>query len=329
MTPLPPALCVLGLGLIGGSLLRATGDRLPASGWSPGENTRADATAAGHQVHESLEEALAWSVRADALVVLAAPLTAFDGLLRKITRHAPEVLLTDVGSVKSTVAEQVSAIAPRTRYIGGHPMAGTTESGFAAGSAGLFEGAAWVTCLEPGSRLEAWDMVAGLALAVGSRVVPCTTEDHDRAVARISHLPHLLALALAQVAELGGPLALSLAAGSFADGSRVAGTRPELLRAMMEANRAPLVDAADEALGILGVARASLASTGSLERISTGGNAARGGYDHRDDGLAELELTDPTVAELTAIGAAGGYLTEIAPTDSGRTVRGLAHQQSL
>ncbi|WP_211229500.1 prephenate dehydrogenase [Nakamurella lactea] len=323
--PLPPAICVLGMGLIGGSLLRATGERLSVSGWSPSEGTRAAATAGGFLAHAELEEALAWAVRYDALVVLAAPLTAFDTLLRKITRYAPEVLLTDVGSVKSGVAQQVSAIVPRARYIGGHPMAGTAESGFAAADARLFADAAWVTCLDDGSRMETWDLVAGLALAVGSRVVPCTAIDHDLAVARVSHLPHLLALALAQVAELGGPLALSLAAGSFTDGTRVAGTRPELLRAMLESNREPLVDAADDALGILGVARASLASTGSLERISTGGHAAREGYNHRNDGLTEFELVDPTAADLIAIGAAGGHLTELTRTDTGRTVRGLSH----
>lgn len=325
-TPLPPALCVLGLGLIGGSLLRATEGRLATSGWSPSDGTRAAAAANGHLVHNDLETALAWAAGSDALVVLASPLTAFDTLLRKITRYAPESLLTDVGSVKSVVAEQVLSIVPRARYIGSHPMAGTAESGFNAGAATLFEGAAWVTCLDEGSRLDTWDMVAGLALTVGSRVVPCRTTDHDRAVARISHLPHLLALALAQVAELGGPLAASLAAGSFADGIRVAGTRPELMRAMLESNREALVDATDEALGILGVARASLASTGSLERITTGGHAAHNAYHRRSEGLAPVELVDPTAAELVELGAAGGHLTEIVRTDSGRTVHGMSHQ---
>jgi len=89
--------------------------------------------------------------------------------------------------------------------------------------------------------------VAGLALAVGSRVVPADPSAHDAAVARISHLPHLLALALAQVGQAGGSLALSLAASSFADGTRVAGTRPELVRAMCETNREELIGALDDA----------------------------------------------------------------------------------
>ena len=109
---------------------------------------------------------------------------------------------------------------------------------------------------------------------VGSRVVPAEALAHDQAVARISHLPHLMALALAQVGEHGGALALSLAASSFADATRVAGTRPELIRAMCETNRDALIDAMDDALGIMGVARGSLASTGSLFKIAEAGHLA-------------------------------------------------------
>lgn len=322
--PLPTGICVLGLGLIGGSVLRAATDHLPVTGWSPSERTRSDAAAAGFDVHHDLVAAIEWSVRTDALVILASPLDTFDELLRKITRYGPEVLLTDAGSVKSRVAQQVSTIAPRARYVGGHPMAGTQESGFGSGSAQLFNGAPWVTCLEPGTQLQAWDLVAGLALTIGARVVPCTIADHDHAVARISHLPHLFALALAQVGQLGGPLALSLAAGSFADGSRVAGTRAELIRAMCESNKDPLIDAFDDALGILGVARGSLASTGSLDKLTQAGHAARVAFEHRSDALVDVELVDPTVGDLSRIGQAGGYVTGIRRTLSGRTITGSA-----
>lgn len=322
--PLPTGICVLGLGLIGSSVLRAAADHLPVTGWSPSEGTRSDATAAGFNVHRDVVAALEWAVATDALVVLASPLDTFDELLRKITRYAPEVLLTDVGSVKSTVAQQVSTIAPRSRFVGGHPMAGSQESGFGSGSAELFVGAPWVTCLDAGTHLQAWDVVAGLALTVGARVVPCTVADHDHAVARISHLPHLFALALAQVGEMGGPLALSLAAGSFADGSRVAATRAELIRAMCESNRDPLIDAFDDALGILGVARGSLASTGSLDKLTQAGHKARITFEHRSDDLADVELVDPTVTDLVQLGEAGGFVSAVRRTPSGRTVSGSA-----
>ena len=200
-------------------------------------------------------------------------------------------------------------------------MAGTAASGWSAGTADLFAGAAWVTCLTDDSDVDDWAMVASLALALGSRVVPAEALAHDQAVARISHLPHLMALALAQVGENGGALALSLAASSFADATRVAGTRPELIRAMCETNRDALIDAMDDALGIMGVARGSLASTGSLFKIAEAGHLARARFDGRADQLAEVKLDgDDLVDQLLAVGAAGGHVSGISRTDSGLVV---------
>ena len=245
--------------------------------------------------------------------MLAAPVTAFDSLLDEVARSAPTVRLTDVASVKGSVADKVQRLCPDARYIGSHPMAGTQFSGWSAGSADLFDGAAWVTCLDEDSDLEVWQDVAALALAIGSRVVPAEAAAHDDAVARISHLPHLFALGLAQVAAAGGSLALSLAASSFADATRVAATRPELIRAMCEENRTALVGAMDEALGLLGVARGSLASTGSLQKITSGGHDARLAYERRGDDLSALTLSgEDLIDQLLSVGAAGGHVTGIA-----------------
>jgi prephenate dehydrogenase len=309
---------VLGLGLIGGSLLRAAGAHMPVAGWSPTEATRAAAAADGYETAPSLQALLALAVEQDAVVVLASPVTTFRTLLRSINELAPTVRLTDVASVKAAVHDEVTNLAPRARYIGSHPMAGTASSGWGAGSAELFRGAAWVACLNEDSDVDDWATVAGLALALGSRVVPAEPKAHDLAVARISHLPHLMALALAQVGDQGGSLALSLAASSFADATRVAGTRPELIRAMCETNRDALVDALDDALGILGVARGSLASTGSLLKITEGGHQARGRYDQRADGLFSVTLDgEDLIDQLLAVGAAGGHVSGIARTPSG------------
>lgn len=308
----PVPLCVLGLGLIGGSLLRSAAADRPACGWSPSEATRTGARSDGFEVAESLSEALAAAADRDALVVLAAPWPAFDQLLAAVAAGAPQTRLTDVASVKAPVAELVSRLAPAARYIGGHPMAGTSHSGWAAGSAELFTDAAWVTTLDEDSDLEVWADVAELALAAGSRVVPVEAGPHDAAVARISHLPHLLALALAQVATDGGPLALALAAGSFADATRVAGTRPELVRAMCETNADALVPALDDALGLLGVARASLASTGSLAKLTGAGHTAWLDYDRRGADLAPITLTGPDLVEqLLSVGALGGHVSAV------------------
>ncbi|MEP6561214.1 MAG: prephenate dehydrogenase [Nakamurella sp.] len=318
---LPPALCVVGLGLIGGSLARAAQPLLPVFGWTPSEITQQAAAADGHDVEADLAAALARAVREDALVVLASPVTTFRGLLLTIDELAPTVRLTDVAGVKALVQDEVADLAPTARYIGSHPMCGSAASGWRAGSAALFQDAAWVTCLTDDSDLDDWAAVAGLALAVGSRVVPAEPQAHDLAVARISHLPHLMALALAQVGEHGGALALALAAGSFADGTRVAGTRPKLIRAMTETNREALIDAADDALGILGVARGSLASTGSLLKIAEAGHAARIRFEQRADQLRAVTLDgDDLLDQLLAVGSAGGHVSGIERTTDGLTI---------
>jgi len=309
-TPLPPAICVLGAGLIGGSLIRAAAGAVPVSAWSPSPTTREAVADDGFAVHDTLDAALEAAGKAEALVVLAAPVTEFAPLIKAVDRVAPTVALTDVAGVKASVAELVDELAPRARYVGSHPMAGTQHSGWAAGSADLFRDTAWVTCLTEDSDQDVWAAVAGLALTIGSRVVPVDADAHDAAVARISHLPHLLALTLAQVGAGGGDLALALAAGSFADGTRVAASRPELVRAMCEGNREALLTAVDDALGILGVARGSLASTGSLAKLTEAGHAGRLRLDQRGQNLHEVTLRgSDLIDELLAVGAAGGYLT--------------------
>lgn len=309
-TPLPPAVCVLGAGLIGGSLLRAAAGAVPVSAWSPSPGTRAAVAADGFVAHDTLDAALESAAKSDALVVLAAPVTEFAALLKAVDRVAPTVALTDVAGVKAPVAELVDELAPTARYVGSHPMAGTQHSGWAAGSADLFRDAAWVTCLTEESDQDVWAALAGLALTVGSRVVPVDAEAHDAAVARVSHLPHLLALTLAQVGAAGGDLALALAAGSFADGTRVAASRPELVRAMCEGNRHALLAAVDDALGILGVARGSLASTGSLAKLTEAGHVGRMRLEQRGASLREVTLRGTAlIDELLSVGAAGGHLT--------------------
>lgn len=316
---LPPAVCVLGLGLIGGSVLRAARPCADTVfGWSPSDDTRRLATGDGFDVVDELDAALDRAAATDALVVMASPVTTFGGLLTAIDRRTPRIRLTDVGGVKQPVADQVAALAPRARFIGSHPMAGTTRSGWEAGSADLFRDRIWVTCLDESADVDDWVAVAALGLAVGSRVVPLEPAVHDDAAARISHLPHLLALVLAQVGATGGTVPLALAAGSFADGTRVAGSRPELIRAMCETNAGPLVGALDEALALLGVARASLASTGSVATIAERGHAARLAFDHRFDDLSPVTLSgDDLIEQLLAVGAAGGAVTGLERAEPG------------
>ncbi|KEI43625.1 prephenate dehydrogenase [Saccharopolyspora rectivirgula] len=272
------AVCVIGLGLIGGSVLRAAA-RAGRQCWGATASAQ-DAEAAAADGFEvlSVDRALRRASSQDALVVLAVPLPALHEVLREVKQHAPQVLLTDVTSVKAPVDAEIRGRLPQVRFAGGHPMAGTAESGWAAGSAELFDGAAWAVTIENETELVAWREACQLALDCGAEVVPTSAAAHDDAVARVSHLPHVFAAVLAATGADGGPLAMSLAAGSFRDSTRVAGSPPELVRAMTEGNRAALLDALDDALGRIGAARGSLASTGSLKSTIDSGYSARESY---------------------------------------------------
>ena len=310
-------LCVVGLGLIGGSLLRAA----ERAGWKGqgAATSAADVTAAraaGFDVTTAVGDALRAAAESDALVVIAVPLPAVTDVLAVVGREAPQCRLTDVVGVKRPVATAVAEHAPLARYVGSHPMAGNAGSGWAAGSVDLFAGASWVVNADHGADLGLWAQVARLVLDCGAHVVPATAADHDAAVARVSHLPHVLAAVLASVGADGGPLAMALGAGSFTDGTRVAGSAPDLVRAMCEGNRAALLDAVDDALGRLGAARGSLASTGGLAATVRSGHLARRAFDaareNPKDETVHVDLDTPGALErLREIGRAGGRVTAL------------------
>ncbi|MCW2967986.1 MAG: Prephenate dehydrogenase, partial [Solirubrobacteraceae bacterium] len=225
--PAPPV-AVVGLGQLGGSLaaaLVAAGRQV--SGWDVDPSARDAAAERGVQITQQLE----------GVVVLAVPLPVMARALDGLT-VAADATVTDLGSVKAPVLASVGA-QYGDRYVGGHPMCGTERSGYNAVDPKLFSGARWALCLEPDTDLRRWLRVAEMALAVGAEVVPVTAAEHDAAVAVISHVPHLLAAALAATAGNAGPLTLALAAGSFRDGTRVAGSDPGFVTAMVEGNSGP------------------------------------------------------------------------------------------
>jgi prephenate dehydrogenase len=192
-------------------------------------------------------------------------------------------------------------------------MAGTSESGWAATDPELFRDAVWAVGVDEGTRAEPWTRVARLALDCGSVVVPVVAAEHDRAVARISHLPHVLAEALALAGAAGGDLALGLAAGSFRDGTRVAGTAPGLVRAICEPNSAALLDVLDEALTVLGAARDSLREETSLADLVEAGHDARGRYESaRHWEITDIRPGDQNwLEDLRAAGQRGGVITQL------------------
>ena len=195
---LPTPVCVLGLGLIGGSLLRALHDAgHEAFGYNRSATTVDAAIGDGYDASADLVATLWRAASSDALLVLATPVTTIGPLVTAIAENAPGLLVTDVISVKQEVERLLADLHPGGRYVGGHPMAGTSSSGWAATDATLFDGAMWAVTTTDHTPADDWLTVAALAVTVGSRVVPVAPDAHDRAVAAISHLPHLTAAATA------------------------------------------------------------------------------------------------------------------------------------
>lgn len=319
-------LCILGLGLIGGSLMRdAQAAGWPVFGWNRSEKTVTRARRDGYDVSADLEATLRRAEETDALLILGVPMPALSFLLDAISQHAPTCGFTDVTSVKQEVHDLVEAKGMSDRFVGGHPMAGTANSGWQATMHGLFRGAVWVVTYDnarelsgagaeagaaastgssaagggatsgaagaaPGADadevskrwLDTWVRVVGLAEEVGASVIPAIARRHDSAVGRVSHLPHILAESLAVAGDSGGPLALSLAASSFRDGTRVAGTDPDLVRAMVENNRPAVLEALDQTIELLQGAREDIAHPDrSLKTLAEDGHAARGRFEAR------------------------------------------------
>ncbi|MGJ4167173.1 prephenate dehydrogenase [Corynebacterium macclintockiae] len=323
-------LCILGLGLIGGSLMRdAQAAGWPVFGWNRSEKTVTRARRDGYDVSGDLEATLRRAEEADALLILGVPMPALSFLLDAISQHAPTCGFTDVTSVKQEVHDLVEAKGMSDRFVGGHPMAGTANSGWQATMHGLFRGAVWVVTYDNARELsgasgaaggsagvaggggaisraagagsstagaaasadadaiskrwlDTWVRVVGLAEEVGASVIPAIARRHDSAVGRVSHLPHILAEALAVAGDSGGPLALSLAASSFRDGTRVAGTDPDLVRAMVENNRPAVLEALDQTIELLQAAREDIAHPDrSLKTLAEDGHAARGRFEAR------------------------------------------------
>lgn len=310
--------CILGLGLIGGSLLRDLhGAGREVFGWNRSAATVKQAQSDGFDVSGELPAVLARAEESKALIVLGVPVPALEDLLAAVAEQAPSCGVTDVTSVKAEVMELVRTAGLEDRFVGGHPMAGTADSGWEATLTGLFDGAVWVithdNATESDRWVRTWVAVVDMARTVGAAVVPARSRQHDKAVARISHLPHMLAESLAVAGDRGGSLALSVAAGSFRDGTRVAGTAPNLVKAMCENNAEALVSAIDETIELLQEARAALADGTGLDALVEEGFAARGRFEARA-GRALFNVRPGTpgwIEQLDAASQAGAELSII------------------
>lgn len=257
-------LAVLGLGLIGGSVgLAARGRGAHVVGFDPDPDTRAAALAAG-AVDAVAEDPRGAVAEAD-VVVAAAPVGALAQIVRDALRQAPAgCVVTDVGSTKRALARELAGEPGIERFIGGHPLAGAEQGGIERARADLFAGACW--CLTPSVQTEPAARVRGLVESFGAVPVEIDAEAHDRLMARISHLPHVLANVLvagAAGAEDGRALsaaerALAASGPSFRDATRVAGASSAVWTDIYLSNSDMLLEAIDGAIDELAQVREML-----------------------------------------------------------------------
>jgi prephenate dehydrogenase len=229
MTPPWPAVAIIGVGLIGGSVgkaLKARGlaRRIIGVGRSA---AGLDAARRALAVTETVRDVATAVSEAD-LVVVAAGVAAIPDLLDEVDAAArPGTLVTDAGSTKATIvaAWERRRKSRRCRFVGAHPIAGSHRRGAAAAEADLFAGK--VTVVTPAPRTPAADVeaVGEFWAALGATVFMMPPREHDRILAVTSHAPHLVAAALAAATPAD---ALRFTAGGWRDSTRIAAGDPEL-----------------------------------------------------------------------------------------------------
>lgn len=248
---------IVGTGLIGGSIgagLRAVDPALEVVGYD--ENERAARRARDLGAVSHLAASAAGAVETADLVVLAVPLDRMPEVIAATHPAAPAAaVVTDVGSAKGGVVARGEA-AFGGRFVGGHPMAGSERTGIEASDGALFRDAAWVLTPTEVTDPDAYRAAAQLATSLGSHVVALGADVHDSLVARLSHLPQLLASCLVEVAAGAGDrdALLTLAGGGFRDVTRIAASHPDIWMGILRGNRDEILEAIDRFRGALDTA---------------------------------------------------------------------------
>jgi prephenate dehydrogenase len=309
---------VIGTGLIGGSIAKAAQERLGATvaGWDP--DAEALRTARLDVAAPSLSAALG-----DAEVAfVAAPVGVLPSLVREVLDAAPaDCVVTDVGSTKRAV------VVDDSRFCGGHPLAGAETAGAANARADLFEGAVWY--LTPASSTSGilLERLHRTLAGFGARPVAIDAETHDRLMAGISHLPHVLANVLvAQAAVALGGEAIPPTGPSFRDATRVAGANSAIWTDIYLANRDALVERIDDTVERLSAVRDSLRSSDSSAITAWNEAAAADRRALLEAGLeggpvVELRVSVPNrpgvIADIAlALGRAGVNIVDMALSPS-------------
>ncbi len=257
---------IAGIGLIGGSAaaaLKALPDAPRVLGIDPCQASLDSALAAGALDEAALPNSPLideWLAAAgeDTLFLIATPVFAAGEWFEKLAAANFPGVISDTASTKGVICGMAAAALSEgqlTRYLPGHPMAGSEVNGFSGARPDLYQGAYWILCPEPLTLDDVYLRMHELFATLGARVISIPREDHDSAVAIVSHVPHMVASSLV---ELAGAHAgerkelLRLAAGGFKDTTRIASGSPQLWCGIAMDNRDALADGLRELGEILG-----------------------------------------------------------------------------
>jgi prephenate dehydrogenase len=324
---------VLGLGLIGGSIGLAARGRsgVEVCGYDPDLRVRASALQLGAIDEQAAN--IPGAVRDADVVFVAAPVGALGETVHAALAGAgPDAVVTDVGSTKHVVAE--AGLADE-RFIGGHPLAGAETAGVEHARADLFVGATWYLTPARGSTAGVlYERLHRLLRSFGAQPAAIDADTHDRLMASVSHLPHVLAnlLVAGAVGALGGEDEQRLPAvgPSFRDATRVAGANTSIWTDIYMSNRDALIAGIDGLVERLAEVRGALAR-GDVAAVSAWNERARadreallgaglvGGVE--GDDVVELRASVPNrpgvIAELAlALGGAGVNILDMALSPS-------------
>lgn len=240
-------LCIIGVGLIGGSLARAL-RKNNAVGEVVGAGRDEQHLQRAKQlgVIDSYSTSIAEAVNGADMVVLAVPLGAMQAVMQQLKGNLNEnAILTDVGSAKTSVINDMQAVFGElpANFVPGHPIAGTEQSGVEASFAELYENRRIIVTPHQGSSASATERVKAMWQACGANVVEMSPQHHDEVLAATSHLPHMLAYTLVDVlARMDDSREIfDFAAGGFRDFTRIASSDPQMWHDICLANHDALV----------------------------------------------------------------------------------------
>ncbi len=319
---------MLGVGLIGGSIGLATRRRAGAHvcGYDPDERVRERALELG--AVDRMASDVAGAVEDADVVFVAAPVGALAETVRLALQSArADAVVTDVGSTKRVLSEAGSD----ERLIGGHPLAGAETAGVEQAREDLFDGAVWYLTPASGSTAGVlYERLHRLLTSIGARPTAIDAETHDRLLAAVSHLPHVLAnLLVAQAAgtlEQASPGRLPAVGPSFRDATRVAGANSAIWTDIFISNRDALIAAIDEFAERMAGVRAQLVAS-DADAITAWNESARAqhgrllGTSGGEAEVSELRTSVPNrpgvIAEIAlALGGAGVNILDMALSPS-------------